>query len=417
MTEAGRGLPDAACVAYYRTIRAHTTPAAAQIGHGVNRRPPHPGVRQWFEALYADVLAGRVTDYEDSSDERERALVADLAADYLGLGGLGPEHVVLCNGTTEAISIVLGYAARAGMAAVLPLPVYCSFEQSAVRHGVPVAGYHSLSGRTWSAPEWPGPRLLVDIAPNGVIGGWAAPAFGGRAHEADLRVVDHVFALPTFTPAARFHAELRGRVGDLERTAVLLSPSKDLSVPGLRCGTVVTRHPGLLAYARADRFERGYSVQAGLPRLAAAHLALLISAFDPASTVGHDRFRAAGLPAPGPGLLAGFAAHMTRMRVEFGRVADLIDHSGLFRPMDGPGSAAGYSGMRRLDRVFPSAEVFTDWVREAGRAGLKLNPNYLFGGDEDLWEQLYPGQHGIRVNYSTPLDEVGAALDLLRRLL
>ena len=411
----GAGFRDADCVSYYRTIRAGVPADARQIGYGVNKMPPARPVRRWLTALYGDLLDDRVTDYSTPADVPERALVASLAGQYLAVPGLAPEDVFFCHGTTEAISIVLGYAGQRGWGAVLPLPLYCSFEQSAARHRVPVIGHYNASGQLAAGRPAGRPLLLVDIAPNGVSGSWFDTPVTG---EPALRIVDHVFALPTYQPAPAFVAEVRGRIGDLSRTAVLLTPSKDLSIPGLRCGTLITRHPGLRAYLDADRFERGYTVGVGTPRIAAAHLALLLLAFVPEAGAEALRraFTAAGVPFLTDPDCAAFLAHQADMAHRAVTNIGLLDGTGFLTPVTGT-HAAGFSGFRRIAGSAPGADDFTGWIQDAGRAGLKLNPNYLFGGGPAQWQALYPGGHGIRVNVSVPPDELATDLALLRQLL
>jgi histidinol-phosphate/aromatic aminotransferase/cobyric acid decarboxylase-like protein len=417
VTGNGAGFTDAACVSYYRTIRAQVPGTARQIGYGVNKMPPAVMIRRWLIVLYGQLFRGRVTDYATADDLRERELVADLAGQYLGIAELDPDSVLFCGGTTEAISIVLGFARTQGMGVVLPLPLYCSFEQSAARHGVPVAAHYGAAGQlAWSARH-AGPLLTVDIAPNGVTGSWFSPP-----EMADLRVVDHVFALPTYQPRAEFRAELWSRIGDLAQTAVFLTPSKDLSVPGLRCGTIITGHPGLKAYIRADRFERGYATHAGAARVAAAHLALLLLAFadEAGQPATRDWLRAAfdqaGLAFPADRDCQGFLAHLARMRRRAAANIRLIDGTGYLVQVGGR-HVAGYSAFRDVRGAPAEPATFTGWIRTAGQAGLKLNPNCLFGGNPARWQDLYPGCRGIRVNVSVPPSQLAADLALLGSLL
>ncbi|MBQ1026077.1 aminotransferase class I/II-fold pyridoxal phosphate-dependent enzyme [Micromonospora sp. C95] len=414
-------LPDVECVTYYRRIRSRTTAAARQLGYGINRRMPATGVRQWLSRMYDDMFDGRIADYTGSGDLADRHLIAELAGRYLGTR-LRPEHVVLFNGSTEAISVLLGFAAAQGMPVAVPLPLYCSFEQSAARHRVRVCAYYTADGRMLrvSDEQGPGP-LFVDVAPNGVTGAWARTEPVRQALMPSFDLVDHVFALPTFQPAEKFLGRLRARVTSLDRTAVLMSPSKDLSVPGLRCGVMLTRNPELLAYSRADRFERGYSVAVGLGRVAAVHLALLLAVFDPTgagrATVLADDFRAAGLPWCGESTLAGFRTVMESRRGEFLQALSMADHSGLLMPVDRlPDPVAGFSAFRRIPDL-PTGEALTAWATEAGRVGLKVNPMYLFGADEQVWNRLYPGTQAIRLNISVPPDALRNDLDALRAVM
>nr|BAO20191.1 putative aminotransferase [Sphaerisporangium sp. SANK 60911] len=420
--ENAAGFADVPCVRYYRTIRDGVGNDALQIGYGVNRTPPAPVVREWLVALYQDFLRQRVGDYEVPEGVRERALIAWLAGRYLGVPGLGPDNVMLCNGTSEAISVVTGYAAREDLHAVLPLPLYFSFEQSASRYRLPIAAYYNMRGDVVTAGSARPRRVLhVDVAPNGVIGSWAGHA---ATEEPALRIVDHVFALPTYQEKSEFLRTLRARIGDLGRTVVLLTPSKDLSLPGVRCGTLITANPHLLAYAHADRFERGYSVHGGTARVSAAHLALLLIAFEPGPTLPallrelRAEFASAGLVFPTDAQVQEFLAHLAATEADFRRNLAQIDASGSFAAVTRGGEqVAGYSGFRHLNGPFRTARELTGWVWRAGLSGMKLNPNYLFGARPEVWDRLYPGVLGVRVNLSVPPAQLARDLVRLRELL
>ncbi|WP_454197130.1 aminotransferase class I/II-fold pyridoxal phosphate-dependent enzyme [Nocardia sp. Marseille-Q1738] len=409
------GFADVPCVRYYRVIRDGVSADARQIGYGVNRTMPAVVVQRWLGRLYRDFLGERVTDYDTAAGQIERALLAWLAGRYLGVEDLSHDNVVLCNGSSEAISIVMAYAGRHGLEALLPLPLYFSFEQSSSRHNVRIAGYYNLGGEI-AAPEpfHPGRLLLVDVAPNGVTGSWAATP---HTRDAALTVIDHVFALPTYEPPSAFLRNLRTRVDRLERSVVLLTPSKDLSIPGVRCGTLVTKDADLLAHVAADRFERGYTVHGATVRVSCAHLALLLLSFEPprgrARLVRElrQRFADAGLLFLSDDDVDAFHTHLAGMGQDFRDNILRLDRSGLFHAVPQIGEqAAGYSGFRRLDTEFRSADELTEWIRRAGHRGMKLNPNYLFGADADVWNRLYPNIFGVRVNVSVPPRQLAADL-------
>lgn len=420
------GFVDAACVRYYRVIRDGVQRDSRQIGYGVNKWPLLPPVRRQLIRLYAHLLASRVAEYDCAEDTVHRALIADIAGRYLGASGLAADHVVLCHGTTEAISIVMGYARLHRLRPTLPLPVYYAFEQSAARMGLPTPAYYGVTGAcTGSGGHQPG--LFVDVAPNGVLGTWVDPPGGvsrGRVSQPRLRLVDHVFTLPTFQPTTDFAAALARRCADLTDTVVCLTPSKDLSVPGLRCGVIITRNPELVGFARADRFERGYAAHANLGSIAATHLALLLlNGVNRAEVAAQQqwlaaRFAGAGLPFLSAEEVVEFREQSRLVREVFLRNLDELDRWPFLLPVAGAERpVAGYSSFRWLGGFFGSAEAFTAWVRRAGAGGLKLNPNYLFGGDPAVWSAVYPDRYGIRLNLSVAPGQLKTDLTLLESLL
>ncbi|MBP2471446.1 hypothetical protein JOF53_000318 [Crossiella equi] len=417
----GAGFADARCVRYYQEIRAGVPATAGQIGYGVNRRAVPPVLVRQLTRLHTWLLGDRVTDYSRAGDAAVAALLAELAGQYLGVP-LAPEHVVECHGTTEAISVVLHHAAARGLRPVVPVPNYYAFDHSASRAGTPPPAHHRVDGALDPLAPAPaaGGDLLVDVAPNGVLGTW----FSTPAVRPGLRLVDHVFALPSFQSQAAVRAELGARCGDLRESVVCLSPSKDLSVPGLRCGLVVTKDQGLLDFAAADRFERGYAVHGSVGPVVATHLAvLLLTAAVPARVPSVHaglaaRFAEAGIPFLTLAEAEEVRHWVARTREAFLDVLAAYDQRGFLLPVAGAEEpVAGYSTFRWLAADFASPESFTAWVNSVGRHGLKLNPNGLFGGDEGVWSRLYPDRYGIRLNLSVDPDELRADLDLLAELL
>lgn len=423
----GAGFTDAACVVYYRTLRDGVPTDARQIGYGVNKWPVSPVLRDYFARLYRTLLGGRMTEYDAGGDAAVRTLIADLAAEYLQVPEFDESQVVLCHGTTEAISIACGFFAGRNMAAVLPLPVYYAFEQSAIRAGLPVSAYYDPLGRQVGGVPADREPLLVDVAPNGVLGTWfQQPHLQGdvagacRAAYGHV-LIDHVFSLPTLQERGDFLAQLRGRVRRADDSTVFLTPSKDLSLPGMRSGVMLTTNPDLAAYAQADRFERGYTVHGAIGAVAAAHLALVLLSFTTAQELPsmlrriRSAFSKPDIPFPGDLEIYDFLMESKQSRDLFSRNMDLIRTCDFLTPVEGAEEpVAGYSTFRWIDRDTVSPDAFTQWLNSVGRAGLKLNSNYLFGGTPEVWEQLHPGRYGIRINISVPQEELSANLDLLK---
>ncbi|WP_416904116.1 hypothetical protein [Micromonospora echinospora] len=410
------------CVRYYRTIRAGVTGPCRQLGYGVNRRPVPASVTRCLSRLYADVVAHRVVEYDDAGLVPARTLVGELLGWYLGIEPLPAEQVVLFHGSTEAISVACEYAAHRGVQPVLPIPNYYSFEHSLSRYGAVEPVYYGTDGRLDRPIPAGRRRLLVDVAPNGVLGSWLWPPPPVGAD--DLALIDVPFSLPQFGRVDDFRAVLHRKMTAYPRWLLCMTPSKDLSVPGLRVGFVAGTEPGFVEFATAVRFERGYSVNAAVALVAAVHLGLLVLAL--AAPVDRERtaarlremFDRHGVPFLDHEEETAFLVEMRTARAHFARNIDLLDGSGLFAPLTGAARpVAGYSTFRWLSRPFASPDAWTRWVNQLGHAGLKVNPNYLFGADPAHWQRLYPDRYGIRLNISVPATELRDNLRFLRRAL
>jgi histidinol-phosphate/aromatic aminotransferase/cobyric acid decarboxylase-like protein len=416
-------IEDVPCVRIYQAIREGVGSGARRLGVGRNLFPPNPKLASHLSSLFGALLGGqRLAGYESEADDRERALVAELLRRYLADSRITADDVFFVHGAQEGISVTMSYGAQLGMEALLPLPLYYAFEQSSRRWGVPIAGHYGGDGSVhWhrALPERP---LRVQVVPNGVTGTLffpprIAPSLNG---EAGLDLVDFVFQLGAFAGAGSLGEPSRSIVHatDLERAVLLFTVSKDLSLPGLRAGLLVSRNRELMRYAKADRFERLYSISPLIGQAVALYLALVLLYDQRSSSTieGEVRrtFQAAGFGFPNERDLLAILRHfdaMTRRCLDnlalVGRTRSLLLDAA-WAP------TAGYSVFPAVAFSFAGDREFLAWIRHAGvEHSVKLNPSYLYGGTAETWNALYPGQYRMRVNVSDAPD----ALDLtLRRL-
>lgn len=409
---------EAPCVAFYRTIRSGVPAESLQIGHGYNRCPPSLAVADQIRALMDALLEGdRLREYSSHEDANERALLAALLNRYLGTARFDPDDIVFTTGATEGISLTCAHAAAQKLAAILPLPCYYAFEQSSRRYGLPVASYYS-SARAGLTAAGGGRRVLeVLVIPNGVTGSvFPEPDLHGA--EPGLTLIDCVFHAGARTPglvrAAVTEAYRRRRH---ETTALLLTASKDLSLPGLRAGALCTGSDELLAHARADRFDRTFSSSPLASRTLLAYMCIvLLHAGEPPEAIAEEA-GAHGFPEVYPAALAATIGHLDRMAALFEANLKTAIQFPLSIPDDWH-HQAGYSALAVVDEPeFADAGSFSHWIHNAGVAHrLKLNPNFLFGGGPCEWNALYPGRYCIRLNLSVTEPELVETLDCFAKL-
>ncbi|MFJ4774046.1 hypothetical protein ACIP88_33895 [Streptomyces uncialis] len=417
---------DAPCVAVYREFRAGVSRASAQIGYGYNLFPTAPAVHRFLHrALTACARDGRLHEYGTADDARDRALAAALAGAYLG-ADLEGEQVVFTSGATEGIGLVTRWLAACDAGLVLPAPCYYAFEQTPRRWGGTVLGRYRHDGAVHATGERASHTALVEIFPNGVTGALYTPP----PLVADFRVVDVVFLAGGTGPSPhqvteRVRTTLSGTVSD---TAVLMTPSKDLCIPGIRPGLLISGHTPLLDAVRDDLFDRTASSSPLTGQAVLLYLTVLLLA-----EAAHDRNPAAftrrhrwiarqyahhQVPTvPSETDCRAIVEHWDAMSAHVTRGFDLLtEHAGdvletgaQLRPV------SGYSLLPRLiaDLSYPDETVA--WVNAVGRQfDLKLNAHLLFGGTRESWQHLYPGPPRIRVNVSVPHEDLLHTLGLLR---
>ncbi|GAA2254439.1 hypothetical protein GCM10010232_49410 [Streptomyces amakusaensis] len=417
---------DAPCVAVYRELRDGVSRASAQIGYGYNLFPTAPATHRFLHrALQACARAGRLHEYGTLDDARDRALAATLAGAFLGVD-LDGEQVVFTSGATEGIGLVTRWLAACDAGLVLPAPCYYAFEQTPRRWGGTVLGRYRHDGILHTAGERATATALVEIFPNGVTGALCIPP----PLEADFRVVDVVFLAGGTGPrphqvADRVRTTLSGSVSD---TAVLMTPSKDLCIPGIRPGLLISGHTSLLDAVRDDLFDRTASSSPLTGQAVLLYLTVLLLA-----EAAHDRDPAAftrrhrwitrqythhQVPTvPSETDCRAIVNHLDAMSTHFARgfdlltehADDLLETGAHLRPV------SGYSLLPRLASGPDRPDETVAWVNSVGRQfDLKLNAHLLFGGTKESWQHLYPGPPRIRVNLSVPHQDLLHTLDLLR---
>ncbi|MFF1678423.1 hypothetical protein ACFVYG_20590 [Streptomyces sp. NPDC058256] len=417
---------DAPCVAVYRELRDGVSRASAQIGYGYNLYPA-AGVTHRFlhRALAVSARAGRLHEYGTAHDANDRALAATLAGAYLGLD-LDGEQIVFTAGATEGIGLVTRWLAACDAGLLLPAPCYYAFEQTPRRWGGTVLGRYRHDGTVHPTGATASHTALVEIFPNGVTGTLYTPP----SQRADFRLVDVVFLAggtgsQPHQVTHRVRATLAGRVTD---TAVLMTPSKDLCVPGIRPGLLISGCASLIGAVRDDIFDRTASASPLAGQLVLLYLAVLLLA-----EAAHERdARSFGRryewiarqyarheveTVPSEADCRAIVDHLDAMSRHFAdafdlltkHADDLLETGAHLRPV------SGYSLLPRLIADLDHPDESVAWVNAVGRQfQLKINPHLLFGGTKESWHALSPGPPRIRVNLSVPHDNLLTTLSLLR---
>ncbi|MFE6055094.1 hypothetical protein ACFQ6N_30455 [Kitasatospora sp. NPDC056446] len=417
---------DASCVAVYRDLRDGVARSCAQIGYGYNLYPISTATARHLQQVLASCLRdGRMHEYGTVHDEHDRALAAALAGEYLGVP-VDEDQVMFCAGASEGIGLVSRYLTACGASMILPAPCYFAFEQTPRRHPLAVAGRYRGDGAVHWSGGGAGHTAVVEILPNGVTGtGFRPPAV-----QADFRVLDLVFQAGGHSSGRHMVADhartaLAGRLTD---TAVLMTPSKDLSLPGLRAGLLISGDTALIAAARDDVFDRVASANPMAGQFVLLYLTVLLMAeaahdSDPGTfarrhawvRAQYKRHRVSTCPTEST--CRAITGHLDRMAGHFAEAFGLLTHhgAGLLQVAAHMRPIAGYSLLPRLNVDLPTPQDLVGWVNTVGRRfDLKLNPSLLFGGTLSSWNALYPGEPRIRVNLSVPHADLVRTLDMLR---
>ncbi|MGX1887630.1 aminotransferase class I/II-fold pyridoxal phosphate-dependent enzyme [Streptomyces sp. NPDC055287] len=346
------------CLTAFGALRDGVNPAAEtsiELGEGCNRFPPSPDLARYLSTLLDRFIRdGTLSAYAGPRPADARAAMAELLDSHLNMR-VDASDIFFTRGGTEAISLSIAHLAETGYGLVLPLPNYYAFDQCAVRWGAPVTGYYRHDGLCHPTGAAPARHTcLVEVLPNGVTG--ARHALPDQA-EPDFALIDVPFQVGAEGPQPA--AILRDRVHgiDLDNAALILTASKDLSLPGLRAAVVVTRKKALLQHLARDRFERMAMSGDPVGEVVMLFYASLLTVVEaPAEQTGklvqivQDTVRRAGLPAlPDEETYRSARDHLTVMSERFRHNARALEAptSPLGR-ITGLEPAAGYSAFAEL---------------------------------------------------------------------
>jgi histidinol-phosphate/aromatic aminotransferase/cobyric acid decarboxylase-like protein len=255
-------------VTFWEAIRKYGERGQLKLGQGQNYYPAFPGLASALQQTIGHVFAARrIEKYGIYPNDVEFGLLADLLNEYFGCGVVQPEDLVVTNGATEAISLLCEHAVCEGWGALLPLPAYFCYELSAARTKLPICGYYNHGGHTARTPEPSRPVIYFANSPNAISGAfspWADVRATGVASGLDVAftVYDLVYQLQDFDSqdgSRRLATDVLTRC-NLETEAILLTTSKDLSVPGMRAGLLITKNKQVLATARQSTWERYFAI-------------------------------------------------------------------------------------------------------------------------------------------------------------
>jgi hypothetical protein len=418
--------PEADCYRVYRDVRASVESSCAQLGEGYNRYSTSPVVTAYLQDCIRSLAAnGRLGQYGSRYDADDRSLFGALTGRRFGLDGMTGDDVFFTNGANEAISIATGALNSTGLDLVIPMPSYFAYEQSALRHGVPVRGRYRADGRCEG--DLTGPFVAVAVFPNGVSGElFGAPRNASRKR---FDLVDIVFQIAAPASMTAVDLSVRAYLKDLDLTrgAIILTPSKDLCVPAVRAGVVITRHDGMRNYLTRDRSERSFSISplAGQLMIIYGAVVLLYAAEVKAGQPGFDveyawlneEFARYGSDLlPSRSALRELVDHLILMAEHFERSMDILrEYPDVIVSSSIADRVAGFSCFPQLTFSTATAADMVRWANHCGvEHGLKLNPTVLFGGTGRTWDNLLDGEARVRVNLSVPHAELHDCLRMLR---
>ncbi|MFJ1938622.1 MULTISPECIES: aminotransferase class I/II-fold pyridoxal phosphate-dependent enzyme [unclassified Kitasatospora] len=243
----------AECLTAFARLRAGSPQDAFEIGEGCNFYPPSPDLGRHLGVLLHNLAArSSLSRYSDPFNGGAKAAFAELTSARLGIP-LTRQDITFVQGGTEAVSLTIGHLAATGHSLTLPIPNYYGFDQSAAHWGTPVAAYYRHDGAVHLNGAQPDrPSALVEVLPNGVTGTLFTRPNGCP----DFTLLDPVFQLGAHHEPIVLEAAIQARMQELALThsAVIMTASKDLAMPGLRGAAIITRNRALQQHLACPTF-------------------------------------------------------------------------------------------------------------------------------------------------------------------
>jgi histidinol-phosphate/aromatic aminotransferase/cobyric acid decarboxylase-like protein len=422
-------------VGFLDSIRRDTRQGQLQIGQGVNHFPAFPGLLPVLESVLRDVFREHGWQrYGLYRRDEALAALASLVNLYLGADLVTADDLIVTNGSTEAVSLLCEHAAHSRWSALFPLPAYFCYELSAAKMRLPIRGYYNHAGEVTRVDGERRPVVHFANSPDAITGAYRSwEQVRSVATDADLEVAltvcDLVYQMQDFDGGvqARTLAEAAARAGRLEDVALLMTTSKDLSLPGIRAGLLISRNRGLLKQARASVTERYFSVNPLCVYLCLLYLLLVL--LHGAPRAGDKRRLLDSVKSQlsrtgdWPGMIdaswvTAFDAHIGAMVGQFRdnlQIPD-ADYPELFARSRSIEPRAGYSALMTLPFRNPGPAAIAELARHLARVHeLKINPSYAFSGTPGTWEALYPDEIHLRINVSANDAQLRRQLALLQR--
>src|SRR5215212_7751049 len=411
----------------YSKLREGVDPQCAALGEGRNLMTPGAPLVRWLGGHFASGKLGlEAARYEEP--EGCRQVIAAAMSLALRAPHLAADDVYITAGSTEAISIAMQVASSSvSTEAMLPLPGYFGFELSAMRWGVPIAGYIRPDGP-------PGCRqsqfegLVIAVAPNGVSGFLPTPLVDSFP-QASRFLVDCIYCSHGVQPGLIAALATNLHSYPLKKTLWSFTASKDLGIPGLRAGFIITQDSLVKHVATAHRLELSYT-----PPLVQSFLAALYALLLAAEQVRGSKqlsielavehvwgLVTSELPASSGLNSVSIVQALIESAKELDSLADRCAYN--WRVLQdwstGAGAAltpcmGGFSALMRLPFGPSDQHALIKWVNDVGREfKLKLHPSVLYGGTVASWRRLFGTEWFLRVNLSNPSHHLESCLELL----
>jgi len=427
-------------VSYYLKNREFSNdPDIVPSDIGINWIAPFPDIERFLHESIGNIFdSNKIICYtRPGGEKKDRELASELLNMYSGEKMFSADDVIFTNSSSEALEFVFGYLSAYRYDVILPLPCYFKYDLLATRKGISINAYYNNSGKTYINKQKSTETCMVINNPEAISGCYKDILYFDQVEEQlNLKSNIYLFDLcylmldnhpqkpsPEIIKDINVHKQLKNCI-------FTFSPSKDISLSGLRAGLLVSKNGEVIEYAKNKILERYFSLNIISTQVTILYLILLnIYRVDNNLVKSKSdeikkilKYYDFSYSALSYEFLMSFKKHQEKIIQQIiqnfneltNRYCDYFDFSE-YRVPD-----SGFSSLWRAKIDLPSIQKITKKSHYLSiNKRVNLFPAYFNGGNLKAWNSLYPNEFLIRVNASIPLkisnmqiDEIIAGFDL-----
>ncbi len=421
-------------VRFYKRSRKFNTPSNFPQEIGINFSKPFPMFRDimmdFINLIYEN---NEIIRYPDPGGNHiYRSILAKLINLIIGSDIFCAKDLILTNGSSEGIETTCHYIKHIGLSATLPIPGYFKYQYLAEICRIPTSGYYNSIGRVLNTGPKDVPTCIFINNPEAISGKFQSADFYRQLiteleNDVTFFLYDLCYLMLDFDPNISTKDFLINvaHKNNLVNSAIVLSASKDLSLPALRSGLLVSKNNELLKTAKNLIMERYFSINAFSSLTMIAYLTMCALWYKRDSGLNKTfkeisyilSYHNLLLPSLSIDLVTAFLDFFSRqlrtIQTNFANVYENFDD--LFNFQNSTLPQSGFSALFALNWANPGIMAINEMIDKISRTHqINVYFSYLFSGTPYIWNFLYPNQIHIRINTSIEKERLFSWLENLR---
>lgn len=407
-------------VQFYKRSRKYNTPVNFPQEIGINFSKPFPILKNLLHDVLEFVFESEaIIQYPNpGGDVIYRQLLAELLNMSIDSDGFSAQNILMTNGSSEGLEAVCKFLQKTASSATLPLPGYFKYQYLTEADRVPISRYYNAYGKQLEMNSSRRSTCIFINNPEAISGKFQTYSFYKQLSKSlnqevnftlyDLCYlmldIDSAISTKDFLSTVAFST-------DWEKAALVLSASKDISLPALRAGILISKNEQLLDLTKELIMERYFSISPLSTLTMVIYLALCALWYNKNKMLESNfkevkyNFKYCGIHLPSFTLefVSSFQDHLNNLLLSYQKNFEAIyfNYADFFDIENSLIPQSGFSSMLTLRWDNPGIEAIEEIIDTlSNKHNLNIFSSYLFCGTPDIWDNLYPKQIHLRVNSS-----------------